>query len=134
MTSYDNSWLDDLSSDAFQRREAASESKYIHDKELERYVSCDFDWLWIGSLKVVANRWWYRLKSLKSHIDDQRKMLDKLEKTVYVPSISYPSFRFPSPSFFLFSIISLASVGWSYDAKTNDPYSNELSGNQGGQK
>ncbi|RJE20274.1 Mitochondrial ATPase inhibitor, IATP [Aspergillus sclerotialis] len=65
-------------SDAFQRREAAAESKYIHEKELER------------------------LKALKGHIDDQRKMLDKLEKSMY---FSFPPF---SSSTFASSLVLFA--------------------------
>ncbi|RMJ21342.1 Mitochondrial ATPase inhibitor, IATP [Aspergillus sp. HF37] len=44
--------------DAFQRREAAQESKYIHDKEMQR------------------------LHDLKGKINEQRQSLDDLEKHI----------------------------------------------------
>lgn len=74
-----------MNSDAFTKREAAQESVYIHEKEMEKYVSSLASGAQSGIAAGgdIANAE-TRLHALKKKLGEQRSHLDELEKHVYV--------------------------------------------------
>ena len=73
--------------DQFTRREAAQESFYIKEKEMEKYVWGSPD-TWQKSVLTLAFSA-DRLKALKVKLKEQRRHLDELDEHMYVsPSIN----------------------------------------------
>lgn len=61
-------------SDSFQKREAASENKFIREKEMQTYV-----WQYTNDWHPVMM---IRLKNLKEKLAAQRKHLDELDQHI----------------------------------------------------